>query len=293
MLVAVRAVSINAADWRMVTARPFLVRTYSGLRRPVRVTCPGADVAGVVEAVGPEVKRLKAGDAVFGDCFGSDFGGLAEYKRAREGELALKPSSASFEEAAAIPLAGMTALHAVRDVGQVRPGERVLVAGASGGVGTFAVQLARHLGAEVTAVCSTGKVELARSLGAHHVVDYTREDALAGGGRYDLILGVNGDRSILDYRRALAPRGRYAMVGGGGRQLFQALLLGPLLSLGARKLRVVSSKPVLADLVLLAELFEAGKLRAVIDRRFPLAEAAEAIRLVEAGHVAGKVIVTV
>ncbi|MFO0582967.1 MAG: NAD(P)-dependent alcohol dehydrogenase [Anaeromyxobacter sp.] len=293
VLVAVRAASVNAADWRVVAARPFLARFHSGLLRPKRVTSPGADVAGVVEAVGPAVRRLKVGDAVFGDVFRSNLAGFAEYKCAREGELALKPASASFEEAAAIPLAGTTALHAVRDVGQVRPGERVLVMGASGGVGTYAVQLARHLGAEVTAVCSTGKAELARSLGAHHVVDYTREDALGGAARYDLILGVNGDRSILDYRRALAPRGRYAMVGGAGGQLFQALLFGGLLSLGAKKMRVVSSQPVLEDLVHLAELFEAGKLRPVLDRRFPLAEAAEAIRLVEAGHVAGKVIVTV
>lgn len=274
-------------------ASPFLVRFYSGLLKPTKVTILGGDIAGVVEAVGPEVTRFKPGDEVFGDVFASNFGGFAEYKCARESELELKPANASFEEAAALPLAGMTALQALRDVGQLRAGQHVLINGASGGVGTYAIQLAKHFGAEVTAVCSSGKVAQARSLGADHVIDYTQEDFISSGKRYDLIVAVNGFRSLREYRNALTHQGRYAMSGGGSKQLFQALLFGPLLSLGERKMRAVSSKPRLDDLRLLKELFEAGKLRSVIDKRFPLAEAAEAVRYVEQGHASGKVIVHV
>lgn len=294
VLVRVRAVSLNAADWRMMRADPFLARLYSGLLRPKRITTLGADVAGVVESIGSLVKRIKPGDEVFGDVFVSDFGGLAEYKCAGEDELILKPDNVGFEEAAALPLAGMTALHALRDAAKVRPGQHVLINGASGGVGTYAVQIARHLGAEVTAVCSEAKQELARSLGAHHVVDYAKEDFTKSGRLYDAIIGVNGYRSLDEYRRCLTPSGIYAMVGGDGRQLFQALLLGPFYSLASKKKIVtVSSKPNRADLEMLSELLAQGKIRSVIDRRYPLEESAEAIRYLEAGHAAGKIIVTV
>jgi NADPH:quinone reductase-like Zn-dependent oxidoreductase len=243
--------------------------------------------------VGRNVTRFKAGDAVFGDVSASGMGGFAEYKCARESELVLKPANLSFEEAAAVPMAAVTALHGLRDEGRIEPGQRVLIHGASGGVGTFAVQLARHFGTEVTAVCSAAKAGLARELGADQVIDYAREDFARGGRTYDLILAVNGNRSIFDYRRALAPRGTFVMAGGGTRQLFKALLLGPLISLtGNRKLGALASMPVQEDLRFIGGLLESGALRPVIDRRYPLSEAPEAIRYVEEGHAGGKVVIT-
>jgi len=293
VLVKVHAASVNAADWRMMRADPFLVRLYGGLLRPSKFPVLGADIAGQVEAVGSSVSQFKPGDEVFGDVFASGFGGFAEYKCAREDELVAKPASLSFEEAAAAPLAALTALHGLRDAGQVQAGQQVLINGASGGVGTFALQLAKYFGAEVTAVCSTQKAELARELGADHVIDYTQEDFARNGQRYDLILGVNGSRSIFDYRRALKPHGRYAMIGGGGTQLFQALLLGPWLSLaGSRKMGGVSWKPEQKDLLFLKELLETRKLRLVIDKSYPLEEVRDAIRYVESGHASGKVVIT-
>jgi NADPH:quinone reductase-like Zn-dependent oxidoreductase len=191
-------------------------------------------------------------------------------------------------------LAALTALHGLRDKGQIQAGQKVLINGASGGVGTYAVQLAKYFGAEVTAVCSTGKVELARALGADHVIDYTREDFTRNGRQYDLILAVNGNRSIFDYRRALSPRGRYVMTGGNTAQLFQALLLGPLISmLGKQKMGALTSTPNQKDLLFIKELLESGKIKPVIDRRYPLSEVPEAISYVEAGHAKGKVVITV
>lgn len=293
VLVKICAASVNAADWRMMRADPFLIRLYGGLFRPKRFPVLGADIAGRVESVGGNVSQFKQGDEVFGDVFASGFGGFAEYKCARENELVLKPSNISFEEAAAIPLAARTALHGLRDSGRVKAGQKVLIHGASGGVGTFAVQLAKYFGADVTAVCSTKKVELISSLGADHVIDYTQADFMLSVQRYDLILGVNGFRSILDYRRALSPRGKYAMIGGGSAQLFQALLLGPWISMaGSRKIVVVSSKPNREDLRFLKELVESGKIKPVIDKRYPLAAVPEAVRYVERGHAFGKVVIT-
>lgn len=294
VLVKVCAASVNAADWRMMRADPFLVRLYAGLLRPTKFHVLGADIAGKVEAVGKNVTQFQIGDEVFGDVFASGFGGFAEYKCARADELVIKPANISFEEAAAVPLAALTALHGLRDNGQIRPGKRVLINGASGGVGTFAVQLAKYFGAEVTAVCSRGKMEMARSLGADHVIDYTREDFTRSGQQYDLILAANGNRSIFDYRRALSPRGIYVMAGGKPAQLFQALLLGPWLSLaGDKKMGALTSKPNQKDLLLLKELLETGKIKPVIDQRYPLSEVPEAIRYVEAGHAKGKVVITV
>lgn len=293
VLVKIHAASVNAADWRMMKADPFLVRLYAGLFRPKKFPVLGVDIAGRVESIGRNVSQFKPGDEVFGDVFGSGFGGFAEYKCAREDELVLKPSNISFEEAAAVPLAALTALHALRDSGQVQAGQKVLINGASGGVGTFAVQLAKYFGADVTAVCSTNKVELARALGADHVIDYTQEDFTQSGQPYDLILGVNGFRSIFDYRRALGPRGRYAMIGGNFAQFFQSLFLGPWLSMaGSRKMVVVSSKPNRTDMLFLRDLLESGKLKPVIDKRYPLAEVPEAVRYVEQGHASGKVVIT-
>lgn len=293
VLVKIHAASVNAADWRMMRADPFLARLYNGLLKPTRLQILGCDIAGRVEAVGKDVRQFQPGDEVFGNTFASDFGGFAEYKCARENELVSKPANISFEEAAAVPLAALTALHGLRDKGQVQPGQKVLINGASGGVGTFAVQIARHLGAEVTAVCSTGSVDMARSLGADHVIDYTQEDFTVSGRRYDLILAVNGYHSLFDYRRALSPRGIYVMVGGDTAQLFQALLLGPWLSMaGSKKMGALSSKPDQNDLRFLKTLLESGKIRPVIDRRYPLSGVPEAIRYVEAGHAKGKVVIT-
>ena len=294
VLVRIQAASVNAADWRMMRADPFLVRLYAGLCRPKKISVLGADIAGRVEAVGRNVSQFRAGDEVFGDMSANGFGGFAEYKCANESELALKPSNITFEEAAAVPLAGLTALHAVRDVGRIQAGQKVLINGASGGVGTFAVQLAKHFGAEVTAVCSTKKLDQARALGADHVIDYTHEDFTRSGRYYDLIIGLNGFRSIFDYHRVLRPRGRYVMTGGKSAQLFQALLLGPWISMaGRRKVAVVSSKPNQQDLRFLKDLLESGKLKPVIDRRYPLSEVPAAIRYLEEGHASGKVVIIV
>ena len=293
VLVRVHAASVNAADWRLMRASPFLVRFHTGLLRPTRLRILGADIAGRVEAVGRNVVRFKPGDEVFGDVYASGFGGFAEYKCARETELALKPANISFDEAAAVPLAALTALHGLRDKGRVRPRQTVLIHGASGGVGTFAVQLARHFGAQVTAVCSREKVAMALALGADHAIDYTREDFTASGRQYDLILAANGNRSIFDYRRALNPGGTYVMAGGDPMQLFQALLLGPWLSMvGRKKVGALMSTPNPEDLLLLKDLLESGKIRPVIDRRCPLSEVPDAIRYVEQGHAKGKVVIT-
>jgi NADPH:quinone reductase-like Zn-dependent oxidoreductase len=263
-----------------------------GLFKPRNQTL-GVDIAGRVETVGKNVTRLKPGDAVFGDLSGCGAGGLAEYARAPEAVLALKPAGLSFEEAAALPMAAVTALHALRAGEGILPGQKVLINGASGGVGTFAVQLAKLLGAEVTAVCSAGKVELAASLGADHVVDYGKEDFARIGRRYDLILGVNGFHPLFDYRRALEHGGTYLMVGGTTRQIMQALLLGPLFSIGGRKkVRALSSMPNARDLSYIGELAEARKLRPVIDRRYPLSDAVEAFRYLEEGHARGKIVIT-
>ena len=294
VLVRVHAASVNAADWRMMRADPFLVRLYAGLFKPTRFHILGADIAGQVEAVGKDVHQFQPGDEVYGDVFASGFGGFAEYKCARENELVLKPTNLSFEEAAAVPLAALTALHGLRDEGQIQAGQKVLVNGSSGGVGTYAVQLAKYFGAEVTAVCSTAKMDLARSLGADHVIDYTQEDFTRSGKQYDLILAVNGNRSIFDYKRALSPRGIYVMTGGNTIQLFQALLLGPWISmLGQQKMGSLTSTPSQKDLLLMKDLLESGKVKPVIDRRYPLSQVPEAIRYVEEGHAVGKVIVTV
>lgn len=294
VLVKIVAASVNAADWRLMRASPFLARLYTGLLRPTRFQILGADIAGRVEAVGKNVRQFQVGDEVFGDLSANDFGGFAEYKSARETSLAKKPANISYEEAAAVPLAAITALHGLRDIGQIQSGQKVLIYGASGGVGTFALQLAKHFGAEVTAVCSTGNMALARALGADHVIDYTQVDPLRSGQQYDLIFAANGNRSIFDYKRVLTPRGTYVMAGGSTTQLFQALLLGPLISImGKQKMRSVSSTPNQADLLFMKALLESGKIKAVIDRRYPLSELPEAIRYIEAGHAKGKVIINV
>ncbi|HLV97544.1 MAG TPA: NAD(P)-dependent alcohol dehydrogenase [Ktedonobacterales bacterium] len=286
VLVQVLAASLNAADWHVVRGEPFPIRfMVGGLLEPKHTMIPGAAVAGRVEAVGSNVTQFRPGDEVFGDLSGCGWSGFAEYVCAREDALVLKPSNISFEQAAAVPLAAVTALQGLRDKGQIQPGQRVLIYGASGGVGTFAVQLAKALGAEVTAVCSTRNVEMVRSLGADHVIDYTREDVTQQGQPYDLILAANGYHSIFAYRRALRPEGRYVMTGGSNAQMFQAMLLGPVISMsGTRKMGNLLARPNQQDLTFIKGLLEAGKVVPVIDRQYPLHQVPEAIRYLEAGH---------
>jgi len=289
VLIRVRAASVNPLDWHFMRGTPHIVRLGAGLRRP-KVTRLGVDLAGQVEAVGRNVTQCKSGDEVFGACRRA----FAGYVCAVEGKLAPKPANLSFEDAAAVPVAALSALQGLRDKGRIQRGHKVLVDGASGGVGTFAVQIAKSFGAEVTAVCSTRNVETARSIDADHVIDYTREDFTKNGQRYDLILAANAYHSIFDYRRALSQDGTYVMVGGGGVQILQALLLGPLLSLIAgRKMCFVSAKINKKDLVFLKDLLETGKVVPVIDRRYPLSAVAEALRYLEEGHAQGKVVITV
>lgn len=292
VLINIHAASVNAADWHLIRGEPFLMRFMFGLRKP-KYQIPGIDVAGVVEAVGRSVTQFQPGDEVFGDLSSSGFGAFAEYVTTVENTIARKPANLTFAQAAAIPVAAVTALQALRDHGHVQAGHKVLITGAAGGVGTFAVQLARAFGAEVTGVCSTKKVDMVRALGANHVIDYTQEDFTRNGQQYDLILDAAAYRSLAAYRRALAPAGRYVMIGGATAHMFQAMLLGPLISLvGKQKMGNMLANPNQADLVVLTELLEAGKITPIIDRHYPLAEVAEAIRYLEAGHARGKVVIT-
>jgi NADPH:quinone reductase-like Zn-dependent oxidoreductase len=294
LLIKVHAASANARDWRLLRADPFLVRLMGGGVLKPKNTILGADVAGRVEAVGRNVTRFRPGDEVFGDLATCGTGSFAEYVSVPEHAVALKPANLTFEQAAAAPMAAVTALQGLRDTGHIQPGQKVLINGASGGVGTFAVQIAKAFGAEVTAVCSTNKVDMVRSLGADQVIDYTQEDFTQNGQRYDLILAVNGYHPISAYKRALRPKGIYVMAGGSTAQLFQALLLGPWISrTGGKKLAALSAKPNQKDLVFMTGLLEEGKVVPVIDRCYPLREVPEAIRYLEEGHVKGKVVITV
>jgi NADPH:quinone reductase-like Zn-dependent oxidoreductase len=259
-----------------------------GLFKP-KNTRLGADIAGRIEAVGKTVKQFKPGDEVFGMVRG----GFAEYTCSPEDALVLKPVNLSFEEAAAVPMAGVTALQGLRDEGKIQLGQKVLVNGASGGVGTYAVQIAKMYGAEVTAVCSTRNLDQARSIGADHVIDYTKEDFTKSGKHYDLIFAANGYHSLSDYKRALTPKGIYVMAGGSKAQIFQAMLMGSLMSeKGGRKMGGVGAKRSQKDLAILKELLEAGRIVPVIDKRYPLSEAAEALRYLGEGHARGKVVIT-
>jgi NADPH:quinone reductase-like Zn-dependent oxidoreductase len=291
VLVRVRAASANAGDWHLLRGTPLPFRLVAGLRTP-RFRIIGTDIAGTVEAVGRNVTRYRPGDEVFGELSRSGFGAYAEFAAAPEVALALKPANLSFEEAATLPTAGCTALQGLRKA-RIQRARRVLINGASGGVGTYAVQIARAFGTEVTAVRSTRHVDMVRAMAADHVVDYTKHDFARNGERYDSILAVNGDRSIWDYRRALTADGCYAMTGGSTRQLTEALIFGPLLSLGRQRFGNVLMKPNQADLLVLKELCEAGKIRPIIDRRFPLSDVRAAVQYVETGHARGKVVVTV
>ncbi len=288
VLVKICAAAINPLDRFFMRGAP-LIRLIPGFRKPKDVRM-GVDLAGRVEAVGTNVSQFKPGDEVYGACRGA----YAEYVCAKEEALALKPGNLSFEEAAAVPVAAITALQGLRDKGRIQGGQKVLVDGASGGVGTFAVQIAKSFGGEVTAVCSTRNLETARSLGADQVIDYTREDFTKSGPRYDLIFGANAHHSIFDYWRGLKENGIYVMAGGGFPEIFQVMLLGPILSLiGSKKSCFFIAKLTQKDFVLLKELLESRKIVPVIDRRYPLNEVADAIRYLEEGHARGKIVISV
>jgi NADPH:quinone reductase-like Zn-dependent oxidoreductase len=290
VLVKIHAASVNYGDWAALVGSPLLVRIMNGPLRP-RNKILGDDIAGRVEAVGRNAKKFQPGDEVFGI---SIFGAFAEYVCADEKYLALKPASMTFEEAAAVPIAAITALQGLRDKGQIQSGQKVLINGASGGVGTFAVQIAKSFGAEVTGVCSTSKVDMVHSIGADHVIDYSEQDFTRSGQRYDLILAVGGYHPISAYRGVLSREGIYVCIGGSTAQYTQALILGPLISLmGSRKMGVVFPMPNQKDLILLMELLEAGKVVPVIDSRYPLSEVPEALRYFGEGHTRGKLVITV
>jgi NADPH:quinone reductase-like Zn-dependent oxidoreductase len=290
-LVKVHAASVNAADLETLRG-VFVVRIAAPLKPMYKIL--GSDIAGRVEAVGRKVKQFQPGDEIWGDLFACGFGAFAEYVCVPENTLALKPASMTFEEAATYPQAAILALQNLRDKRPIEPGQKVLINGAGGGVGTFAVQIAKYFGAEVTGVDSTRKLDMLRSIGADQVIDYTQEDFTKSGQRYDLILDVVAYRSIFDYKRALSPKGIYVFVGGSTAAIFQALLLGPLISMtGSKKMGVVMWKPnKKEDLVFLKELFEAGKVVPVIDRRYTLSEVPKAFRYLEEGHAKGKVVIT-
>jgi NADPH:quinone reductase-like Zn-dependent oxidoreductase len=282
VLIRVHTVSLNAADYRSMKM---------GIIPKRRIF--GADVAGVIESVGKNTSFFKPGDEVLGDLASFGFGGLAEYVTAPEIALVFKPEQVSFEAAAALPLASVTALQALRNKGNIQKGQKVLVVGSAGSVGPFAVQLAKYFGAEVTGVCSPKNITQTLSLGADYAVDYTREDFLKSRERYHLILGINGNYPLLAYRRSLSPGGIYVMVGGALSQIFKSLVFGWILSLGSKKMKHLSAKPNKQDLELLVSLLQNGSIKPVIDRRFPLDKTAEAMNYLSQGHSTGKVIIQV
>jgi NADPH:quinone reductase-like Zn-dependent oxidoreductase len=294
VLVQVRAASVNAGDWHLTRGLPFLVRVVEGLRVP-KQSSVGTDVAGVVEAVGKNVTQFRPGDAVFG----ARRGALAEYVCGRESSFVPKPPGLTFEQAAAVPVAGCTALQALRDRGRVRAGQRVLIYGAGGGVGTFAVQLAKAFGTHVTAVTSAGNVEMVRALGADEVIDYSQQDFSRTGQRYDLMLDVAGGRSLSACRRVLRANGVLVLIGAGGdgrrmTPIMARLLLAAAWSrLGSRKLVPFLAKVSHSDIVVLKELIDAGRVMPVIDRTYPLSQTAAAMRYLEQGHARGKIVITV
>jgi NADPH:quinone reductase-like Zn-dependent oxidoreductase len=293
VLVKVRAASLNPLDWRLMKGQPSALRIFFGLRRP-RFGQPGVDVAGVVESVGKNVTRFKPGDEVFGACRGA----CAEYASAPESRLALKPSNVTFEQAASVNVAAMTALQGLRDKGSLKPAQKVLINGAAGGVGTFAVQIAKWLGAQVTGVCSTRNLEMVRSIGADRVIDYTREDFTKSGQRHDVILDNVANHPLSAIRRVLNPKGRYIMVGAPHSpsmiELLGGLLKPLMLSLFvSQKLSFFIAKPNKEDLTIIGELISSGKVTPVIDRRYRLSEVPDAIRYLEEGHARGKVVIVV
>ncbi|HET6207521.1 MAG TPA: NAD(P)-dependent alcohol dehydrogenase [Terracidiphilus sp.] len=292
VLIRVRAASVNPYDWHFMRGTPHFIRLFIGLRRPKSPRL-GADVAGEIQSVGSRATQFKPGDVVFGTARGA----FAEYACAPESTIALKPGNVTFEHAAAAPIAGFTALQGLRDTAHLQPGQRVLINGAAGGVGTFAVQIAKFFGAEVTGVCSTRNVEMVRSIGADHVIDYTEADFTRSGEQYDVLFDCVGHHSLSECRRVITPRGIYVGVGGGGPEvgsfaLIAGMIKKPVLSLFVKqKLLGLHAKANREDLAILGDMINAGKITPVIDRRFRLTEVPDAIRYVETGHARGKVVI--
>jgi NADPH:quinone reductase-like Zn-dependent oxidoreductase len=303
VLVRVQAASVNRLDWHLMRGSPYIARLRAGLRKP-KDSVLGADVAGQVETVGEHVTKFRPGDEVFGSLFGHGFGAFAEYVSVSDDLLELRPANVSFEQAAAVPVAALTALQGLRDHGRIEPGQKVLIIGASGGVGTFAVQIAKSFGAEVTGVCSTRNVDVVGSIGADHVIDYTQEDFTQSGRRYDLIFELAGSQSPSDIRRVLTSKGALVLIGHGGSEgrwigpfgrLIRALVLSRFVNQRIASYTAkpnYSSGPNKGDLTTLKELIEAGKITPVIDRTYSLSETPEAIRYLEQGHARGKVVIT-
>lgn len=293
VLVRIHAASVNAGDWHLMRGTPFLSRLmFGGILKP-KINILGMDVAGEVEAVGKDVTQFQPGDPVFGDLSESGLGAFAEYVCVTAGALVLKPVNTSFEQAATVPAAALAALQGLRDCGQIRSGQKVLINGASGGVGSFAVQIAKAFGAEVTAICSTNKIEMIRSIGADHIIDYTQTDVTKNGQNYDLILDAAAYRSVFDYLPVLKTKGTYVLVGGSTARLFQVLLFGSLISqLSRRKVQCLIAKPDRSDLVVLRDLIEAGKVVPFIDRIYSLSEVPTAINYLEQRQVRGKIVIS-
>lgn len=293
VLVKIYATTVTPGDVIVVKGEPFPVRFWSGLLEPTH-KIPGKEMAGRVEAVGSNVTQFQPGDDVFGDLTICGLGAFAEYVSVPENAIAVKPSNLTFEQAAAVPESSVVALQGLRNHGKIKSGQKVLINGTSGGVGSFAVQIAKSFGAEVTAVCSTRNLDRARSLGADHVIDYTKEDFTQNGQQYDLILAANGYHPISDYRRALSPEGIYVATGGSMAQTFEAMLQGPIISMrGSQKMGNMLVKPNKDDLIFMKDLIAAGKVVPSIDRRWPLSGIAEAFRYLEEGHAQGKVVIIV
>jgi NADPH:quinone reductase-like Zn-dependent oxidoreductase len=291
VLVKVLAASINDWDWGLLKGAPFTNRLFFGLRKP-KIKILGGDIAGRIEAVGRNIKQFQTGNEVYGDLSGSGFGAFAEYVCARENALVLKPASMTFDEAAAVPQAAILALQALRGKEQIQPEQKVLINGAGGGAGTFAVQIAKSFGAEVTGVDSTRKLDIMRAIGADHIIDYTREDFTKKEKCYDWIIDFAAHHSIFDYYRALSPKGIYIMVGGSTARIFQVMLLGLSISMTtSKKMRILMHKQN-KDLAYMKELFEAGKVKPIIDKRYPLGGVPEALRYFGKGLHRGKVVIT-
>lgn len=293
LLIKIHAAAITAGDVIVLKGEPFVTRLATGLLEP-KNAIPGKEMAGQVVAVGQNITQFRPGDEVFGDLSVASWGALAEYVAVPESAIALKPANLTFAEAAAVPESAVVALQGLRDKGKIQPEQKVLINGASGGVGLYAVQIAKAFGAEVTAVCSTRNMGLVRSLGADHVIDYTQEDFTQNGQQYDLILAVNGYHPIADYRRALSSEGIYVATGGSMKQSLQATMIGPFISMtGRQKMGGMLVKPNKNDLVFIKELIESGKVKPVIDRQYPLSEVADAFRYMGEGRAQGKVVITV
>lgn len=293
VLIKIRAASINSWDWDMLTGKPLEYRLFSGILKPTKTNILGCDISGRIESVGRNIKNFHPGDDVFGDLCEGSWGGFAEYVSARENEITLKPKGITYEEAAATPQAGLLALQGLCDKKEIRPGQRILINGACGGVGTFAIQMAQSFGAEVTGVDNTDKLAMMRSLGVDHVIDYTQEDFTKNGKSYDLILDVKTDRSLFDYRQALSSHGMYVTVGGSSARLLQLVTMGSLVSMiGSKKLAILMHKPN-KKMDVLVELLESGRVKPVIDRCFTLSETAEAFNYYGEGLFKGKIVIVV